>query len=183
MALTDPQPASKPAFTVIGENPTRLWGLTSEVRANRIARAANLATTGEERGSRVLANAAFAFDPAWMGHIVGQPGTVLTLGGVPALAHVRDHDEAQAVIAAMEQARPLDGTALHVLAFEDGPTVENKTLRKRETPFVIPLRPETVRRIERASYFGAYKGVTDVLTKYLWPEWALVLTRVAAITA
>ena len=42
------------------------------------------------------------------------------------------------------------------------------------------LVPETVRPLERASYFGAYKGVTDILTKYLWPEWALVLTRVAA---
>src|SRR3546814_7402179 len=32
----------------------------------------------------------------------------------------------------------------------------------------------------RATYYGAYKGVTDVLTKYLWPELALVLTRLAA---
>ena len=53
-------------------------------------------------------------------------------------------------------------------------------LRKRETPFIMALRPDTVRTIERASYFGAYKGVTDILTKYLWPEWALVLTRIAA---
>ena len=42
------------------------------------------------------------------------------------------------------------------------------------------LEPATVRSLERASYFGAYKGVTDLLTKYLWPEWALVLTRWAA---
>lgn len=42
------------------------------------------------------------------------------------------------------------------------------------------LAPDTVRSLERASYFGAYKGVTDLLTKYLWPEWALVLTRWAA---
>jgi len=34
--------------------------------------------------------------------------------------------------------------------------------------------------IERASYVGAYKGVTDLLTKYLWPEWALAITRVCA---
>jgi phosphatidylglycerophosphate synthase len=67
-----------------------------------------------------------------------------------------------------------------VVAYEDGPTIENKQLRKRETPFLEKLEPATVRTIERASYFGAYKGVTDILTKYLWPEWALVLTRLAA---
>src|SRR3546814_4775741 len=38
----------------------------------------------------------------------------------------------------------------------------------------------TRRAIERKSYFGAYKGVTDALTKYLWPELALWLTRGAA---
>ena len=40
--------------------------------------------------------------------------------------------------------------------------------------------PEAVPGIERASYTGAYKGVTDLLTKYLWPEWAFALTRIAA---
>jgi phosphatidylglycerophosphate synthase len=44
----------------------------------------------------------------------------------------------------------------------------------------MDLSPDTVRAIERASYQGAYKGVTDLLTKYLWPEAALWLTRLAA---
>src|SRR3546814_15554165 len=60
------------------------------------------------------------------------------------------------------------------------PTIENKQFRKRYTPFLLPLRRDTVRQVERSSYFGAYKGVTDLLTKYLWPEWALVLTRICA---
>lgn len=74
----------------------------------------------------------------------------------------------------------VDSTGFEVVAYEDGPTIENKQLRKRETPFLMALTPATLRPIERASYFGAYKGVTDVLTKYLWPEWALVLTRICA---
>jgi len=45
---------------------------------------------------------------------------------------------------------------------------------------VRELTPASRRQIERRSYFGAYKGVTDVLTKYLWPELALILTRIAA---
>ena len=45
---------------------------------------------------------------------------------------------------------------------------------------VRELTPASRREIERRSYFGAYKGVTDLLTKYLWPELALVLTRIAA---
>ena len=41
-------------------------------------------------------------------------------------------------------------------------------LRKRERPFVMPLDPADPEPVERAAYDAAYKGVTDVLTLYLW---------------
>src|SRR3546814_20932513 len=63
---------------------------------------------------------------------------------------------------------------------DEGMTIENEELRKREAPFAGRLPAETAAKAERATYYGAYKGVTDVLTKYLWPELALVLTRLAA---
>lgn len=169
----------------VGSNSTLLWGLTMAQRSARLAQAQGLASApGDQVGGgapRLLVNAAFAFDPAWFRHAAEQPGLVLTLGGVPALAHARDGAEADGLRTAMAEGTVLaDRTGLQVLAYEEGPTIENKALRKRETPFLMPLRPETVRPLERASYFGAYKGVTDVLTKYLWPEWALVLTRICA---
>ncbi|WP_370516139.1 CDP-alcohol phosphatidyltransferase family protein [Novosphingobium sp. 18052] len=166
----------------IGENFVKLWGLTMARRVARIARAAGLVSLDEvPAGPAILSNAAHAWDPAWFGNITDRPGVVLTLGGIPALAHAADGGQAARIAQAMMQGTPLaDTSGLDVIAYEDGPTVENKQLRKRETPFLMPLVPETVRAIERASYFGAYKGVTDVLTKYLWPEWALVLTRICA---
>ncbi|WP_260925741.1 CDP-alcohol phosphatidyltransferase family protein [Novosphingobium sp. 9] len=175
------------AAWTVGDNTVRLWGMTIEERNARIARASGIAVGREAGpGATVLSNAAYAFDPAWWRHVLANPGMVLCLGGVPVLAHARTPDEAQRIAKAMESASPmgplaLDGEgAFTLLRYEDGPTIENKSLRKRETPFVLPLRADTVRQIERASYFGAYKGVTDILTKYLWPEWALVLTRICA---
>lgn len=170
-----------PVITV-GDNPVNLWGLTMEERVGRIARASKLLPVTElPAGPAILSNAAHAWDPAWFRHILTQPGMVLTLGGVPALAHGADGEQTARIAQAMRERVPLgDRTGLAVVAFEDGPTIENKQLRKRETPFLMALTPESVRAIERASYFGAYKGVTDVLTKYLWPEWALVLTRICA---
>jgi phosphatidylglycerophosphate synthase len=172
------------ALTVVtlGENPVKLWGLTMAERVRRIAVAAKLASSTEvPAGPAILSNAAHAWDPAWFRHIIGQPGMVLTLGGVPALAHGADAGQTARIAEAMTTNAPLaDTTGLTVVAFESGPTIENKQLRKRETPFLMALTPGSVRPIERASYFGAYKGVTDLLTKYLWPEWALVLTRICA---
>lgn len=172
-----------PDLTVetIGDNPTLLWGLNITERVRRIAHAGGFRTDGKMGdGPVLLANAAFAFDPSWLRHLANLPGAMLTLGGVPAIVHARNAAEAAAVRAAMLAGTMVNGVTLDATAFEDGPTVENKALRKRETPFLMPLRPDTVRTLERASYFGAYKGVTDVLTKYLWPEWALVLTRICA---
>ncbi|MEZ5688451.1 MAG: CDP-alcohol phosphatidyltransferase family protein [Caenibius sp.] len=174
---------AKPAVMSVGENPTRLWGLSMAERTRRLAASAGLpfTETADLRRPYILANAAFAFDPAWLRHAMETPGFALTLNGVPALVHARNAADAERVIAAMEHSAPLPAMAgLEVAAFESGPTIENKQLRKRETPFLQRLEPATVRSIERASYFGAYKGVTDILTKYLWPEWALVLTRIAA---
>ncbi|MCK9540628.1 MAG: CDP-alcohol phosphatidyltransferase family protein [Novosphingobium sp.] len=171
-----------PPVVTIGENAVRLWGLAIQERTARIARAAGLAPArGCGAGPCLLTNADFAMDPAWLHHAAGRPGLVLTLDGVPVLAHARHADAAREIEDAMRLRSALPALVGHeVLAFEDGPTIENKQLRKRETPFLMPLRADTVRALERASYFGAYKGVTDILTKYLWPEWALVLTRIAA---
>jgi phosphatidylglycerophosphate synthase len=172
------EPPSPPALETVGANPTRLWGLTMAERNARIGRKTGLGGTG---APVVLANADVAADPAWLGHVAAQPGLVLTLAGVPALAHACDEHEAALVREAMREETPLrEAERFEFMAYEDGAAIENRALRKRERPFLMQLRPDTVRAIERASYVGAYKGVTDLLTKYLWPEWALWLTRLAA---
>ena len=53
-------------------------------------------------------------------------------------------------------------------------------LRKRDRPFVLPLDPANPEPVERAAYDASYKGVTDMLTLYLWRRPAFYLTRWAA---
>jgi phosphatidylglycerophosphate synthase len=165
----------------VGANDTLLWGMTSEERLRRIADKQGLALAAAGDGAAaLLANLRYAWDPSWLEFVKARPDHVVTYGGIPVLAHARDASQRAAVKAAMEQETPLgEAGALTVVAQEDM-ELANDELRKRERPFMDRLRPETVRSLERASYFGAYKGVTDILTKYLWPEWALVLTRIAA---
>ncbi|HEX8307174.1 MAG TPA: CDP-alcohol phosphatidyltransferase family protein [Allosphingosinicella sp.] len=163
------------ALAPIGANATRLWGLTAEERLRRIARARKMEVRSD---GEILVNLGFAFDPAWLKLAESRPGVVVTRGGVPVLAHAPSDGEA--VATAMEAQTPFAGGMGETLAWEEAGDVGNDELRKKERPFMDRLEPGTVRSLERASYFGAYKGVTDILTKYLWPEWALVLTRWAA---
>jgi phosphatidylglycerophosphate synthase len=163
----------------VGSNETRLWGLTAYERLRRIARAQGMSVDGEN--AVILANLDHVWDPAWLRLVRERPNSVITQCGVPVLAHVTDPATRERVAEAMRKRAPLgDAAGLRVTAQEESGDMVNDQLRKRERPFMDRLVPETVRPLERASYFGAYKGVTDILTKYLWPEWALVLTRWAA---
>ena len=175
--------STSPDVVLAGGNATRMWGLSVDERTRRIAAKSKLAIASAEQGDApvLLVNRSFVFDPAWLRHVASQAGAALTLGGKVAIAYCRNGAEYAAVQAAMESDRGLpDDCTLVPVAYEAGGALLNAELRKREQPFLMRLEPGTARAAERASYFGAYKGVTDLLTKYLWPEWALVLTRIAA---
>ena len=55
-----------------------------------------------------------------------------------------------------------------------------RKLRRTLTPLALALGEQPRPVIERKLFASVYKGVTDVVTKYAWPEPALWLTRAAA---
>ena len=57
----------------------------------------------------------------------------------------------------------------------------NSALRKREPPILEPLTAANVRQVETRLFQGSYKGVTDLVTKYVWPTPARIVTRWCAL--
>ncbi len=53
----------------------------------------------------------------------------------------------------------------------------NAQLRKFEPPFVYRADPKNSRKIENAIFRASYKGVTDLVTKWLWPLPARAVVR------
>src|SRR5690606_16178719 len=80
-------------------------------------------------------------------------------------------DALAAVLAAPHiEAEAQDIVGLSMLGpAELGRRYNNVALRKRAQPFAVRLTPGTVAEAERLTFDGAYKGVTDFVTKYLWP--------------
>ena len=151
---------------LIGHNDTPIWGMSIAERCRRMAD--NSAKNGSALapGHELIFNLTYAFDPLLLRLVLETPGTIFMWGNAPIVGQIPvDSDPAQAP---------------SIIDLSDGRTLYNRQLRKLEQPFVRELTPSTRREIERRSYFGAYKGVTDLLTKYLWPELALILTRIAA---
>jgi len=53
-------------------------------------------------------------------------------------------------------------------------------LRKFDPPYLYPARIEKLREIENHTFRSSYKGVTDLITKWLWPRPAAAAVRVLA---
>lgn len=149
-----------PPLKLSGDNDTKIWGMSNAERARRLLTQES-AKRPVAPGQRLHVNLDYAFDPMLMRLALRMPGTVFTFGAETVLGQ-------------------WDGAPSGYVDLATGPTFYNEQLRKKETPFAMRLTPESRYAIERASYFGAYKGVTDLLTKYLWPELAFHLTRLAA---
>ncbi len=169
--------AQNPVASALGRiaflnaNDTPIWGMPNHERVRRLADAAAKAGQRLADGRTLFVNLAYAFDPLIIKIILARPDTAILHGGDFIIGQLPD---------GTDLSRLGDDPAITVLAIEAGHKFYNEQLRKLEQPFITPLTPQTVRQIERQSYKGAYKGVTDLLTKYLWPELALVLTRFAA---
>jgi phosphatidylglycerophosphate synthase len=168
-----------PTIAPVGDNPTLLWGMTNRERIRRLAGKQKFSFEDAQASHLLLVSTDWAFDPTVLRFMAGEPGSALVSDGQIVMAHVpaSGRDVAARL---MEEGGPATGSTIRLIDYGSDFTLYNPELRKRERPFVTRLTRENVRGIERASYFGAYKGVTDILTKFLWPEWALVLTRIAA---
>ena len=166
-------------FVPVGHNAARPFGMDARERACRLATNAGFECVDKAVAGRaaLVASMAYGWDPAWIREMRNRAGTVLTLDGKPVMAHVPEGGDATKAAAAVEEGRPIEG--LGSLAAETA-ELENKALRKRERPFVMPLDPDDPEPVERAAYDAAYKGVTDALTLYLWRKPAFYLTRWAA---
>jgi phosphatidylglycerophosphate synthase len=168
-------------FVPVGANPAHVFGLGAKERACRLAAKAGMACAEEAEAGRplIFADLGFAWDPAWLNAIKNHPGNVLMLGDRAVLAHVPAGRDAAAIRDAMAAAAPWTGEGLERIDAESA-EISYTELRKRDRPFVLPLDPADPEPVERAAYDASYKGVTDVLTLYLWRKPAFYLTRWAA---
>jgi phosphatidylglycerophosphate synthase len=166
-------------FVPVGDNAACLFGMGARERACRLATNAGFECADEANPGRaaVLASMGYGWDPAWLKAMRDRPRTILTLGGRAVMAHVPAGEDSAPVTEALESGTAVDG---YEATGAETAELNYAALRKRERPFVLPLDPANPEPVERAAYDAAYKGVTDVLTLYLWRKPAFYLTRWAA---
>ena len=171
---------------ISAESPVQLWGLSSRQRLERILKKMNVVNWIDQPGTvppgdtLLLLRGDYLYDERLIRGLLQKPGTVLQAGDTPVAAHVAIGDAAGglALLNGSKHAGEFPG-----LCYETPQTLgvnHQITLRKVDAPYLLPISPENQRRLEQRLFTGSYKGVTDLVTKWLWPRPAQVVTRFCA---
>lgn len=170
----------------------RVWHLSTHERLARSFRTAGIDDIRQTpaplpaSGQVILVRADLVYDPAIVAALAETSGLLLDAAADqrishPVAAHVVAADAAWA--AAMLEGERAQGDLpadLRRRTVDQLDGAHRQALRKRETPYVLQLDRSALTRIEWRLFQGAYKGVTDIVTKYVWPVPAFHVTRICA---
>ena len=171
---------------IIKDSPVQHWGLTSRQRIQRVLSSAGVSAVIDDMasippdGSVILLRGDYLFDDRVIKYLVDSQDVLLQTS----------KDQGQQIVAARVSSR-LVGPAADIINGTDRdrdlPAVKTETLEtlsisfqkrllKFEPPFVVPITAENQKVLERRLFDASYKGVTDLVTKWLWPapaRWAV----------
>ena len=172
------------AFCLIGDSDIRPFSVPSRERLRRAFRRADVelelpaaeAESGE--GSLVAIRADYAFDESLVKAIIASPGAALQAeDGEIVAAHGEGIENIRAAFSVVAELGAAAGAEFVVRDAAALVGAYQKALRKRANPLLLPLVAADAAAIERALFNSSYKGVTDLVTKYVWPVPALAATR------
>jgi phosphatidylglycerophosphate synthase len=102
------------------------------------------------------------------------------VGLLPIAAHV-DSPLASSTWCGIQQECTREITNLQSVTLKDLSISFSNELRKSDHPYVFSIRDDNRVALEEHLFSGSYKGVTDLVTKFLWPVPAQWATRLCAL--
>jgi phosphatidylglycerophosphate synthase len=181
-------PPHLPTVCLVGASAARPFSQPARERLRRMfgrAGVTDIRDDGDGRpaeGRVVLVRADHVFDDALARPLVERQDAVLLApgSGRPVAANVAaDKLEAAARLLASDSSDPgaIEALGLRALTPDTLGVSYRKNLRNFVPPYVLPTRDMDVAAIERHMFMASYKGLTDIVTKYVWPAPALAVTR------
>ena len=164
----------------INDSPVKIWGLTPRQRLRRVLNGAGVTDIVENiaslprNSSVLLLRGDFLFDDRLINHMVETSDILLAVPGertdVVVAAHVCANLAFQTleVIEGTLRASSLAGVSIETLKTLS--VSFQQRLRKFEPPFALPVSPKNRLDLERRLFNWSYKGVTDLVTKWIWPR-------------
>ncbi len=165
---------------ITGENQTQIWGLDGRERLKRMVRSLKNVILVDKvdavpaNAPLLMLSAHYLFDIRVLTALISmnesmvlychdmQPTAIYTLG-----------DQAPRLLAALipknNQGIEQTLSTLPRYSLDDLNIDYQQNLKKKDPPYVMPITEKNRSLLEQELFSGSYKGVTDLVTKWLWP--------------
>ena len=185
---------------IFDKTPIQLWGLSSSQRIRRELEWELSSLKGKDSalvcagtiefvddlqqvpadGEVVLFRGDYLYDVRIITNLIGAADTLLQVNEHGTGVTVAAHTGAATAAQVMEHIRGNDQELPGKFNIETPESLVPQTqirLKKAHAAFVLPITKENSRDLERHLFKTAYKGITDLVTKWVWPAPACWVTR------
>jgi phosphatidylglycerophosphate synthase len=181
-------------YALVSENSTvRLWGLSSEQRLQRQLKAVSKEYSDEfsdirwlnhadempERGKVLLLNGSFLFENRTLKGVLDRANSILQYRDNTAAAAFVEADRMADVLAYMKESGRPSPEGLQLVQTSDMEAFD-ESLRRSTKPLLEPVNAERKNELENRLYGNAYRGITDLVTKFVWPKPARQIVHLCA---
>jgi phosphatidylglycerophosphate synthase len=171
-------------YALVSENsPVRLWGLDSGQRLQRQLKEISKEYSGDfsdirwlrnaddmpESGRVLLFNGFFLFENRTIKGVLERANSVLIHADNSAAAAFVDAGCLADVLDYMKNQNQTLPQGLQVMHTSDMEAFD-ESLRRSTKPLLEPVNAERKTELENTLYGNAYRGITDLVTKFAWPK-------------
>jgi len=170
-------PVTPPKLNLIGQSETKIWGLAINDWQQRAFKKA-----GASQDMTVLKTVHIGIEwvlSSALAKAFVSGGKIALITGSKIIG-VNGVERAMAEKLVGQDVSALNGTDITPMRPEDLDDGYNKALRKNEPPYALSIHETPVVDIMRRQFASSYKGITDFVTKWVWPVPAFYVTRACA---
>ena len=168
----------------------RLWNVTSRLRLQRVFKKIGVHNFLENiqdlpsESTLFIVRGDYLFDDRVWLWLSKEKNRVLNITSgsrqIPVAAHV-DSSHAPSIWQGIQNGECSGMQNIQAMNLEDLSLSFSNELRKSDHPYILPIREDNKEILEGQLFTGSYKGVTDLVTKFLWPTPAKWVTRWCAL--
>lgn len=172
---------STPTYIYLfGENETKIWGLSGHERLQRMLKANEQVTLIDDvekipaSASVLFLNANFLFDARVLTALLGMQKKIALYSSENCPAAIRtDGNQAPQLLRNLNNNKSQNYKFVMLTiprsTLEDLAIDFQQNLKKKDPPYILPISEANRTLLEKELFAGSYKGVTDLVTKWLWP--------------
>lgn len=174
--------SAKIAFCLIGDSDIRPFNLTPRERLRRsfarigIETEISAAELDAWDGAVISVRADYVMDDGLIAAMVNAVGIALQADNGEVVAVHAGRTHVRAGIEVVSERIEAEAGDFAIQSASELASTYSKALRKRARPILVHAGAGQA-AIEKMLFGGSYKGVTDLVTKYVWPAPALLATR------